>query len=242
MSALLEFEAVRLVLAGRAVLDDVSVAIDEGEILALAGPSGSGKTSLLRIALGLLSPSRGQVRLRGQLVSTGGRVLVPPEGRGLAVVFQDLALWPHLSVQDNVGFALEVRGIEKADRHRRIGEALVRVNLAGFEARMPSSLSGGERQRVAIARALITEPDLVLFDEALANLDVALKAEILALLRDLFANRRTAALFVTHDAREAKALAGRVAILESGSIAQVGTLEDLAANPRTAFARAFASS
>jgi iron(III) transport system ATP-binding protein len=242
MSALLEVEAVGLVHDGGTVLDDVSLVIDGGEIVALAGPSGAGKTTLLRIALGLLAPSRGLVRLRGEVVSAGSRVLVPPEARALAAVFQDLALWPHRSVRGNLSFALEVQGVDKAERHRRIGDALGRVHLSGLEARMPASLSGGERQRVAIARALVTKPDLVLFDEALANLDVALKADMLALIRELLAQGNTAALFVTHDAKEARALTARVAILESGRIAQTGTLEELAANPRTAFVRAFGGS
>jgi ABC-type Fe3+/spermidine/putrescine transport system ATPase subunit len=123
-----------------------------------------------------------------------------------------------------------------------VEEALASVGLAGFEGRAPASLSGGERQRVALARALVTQPDLVLFDEPLANLDVALKAEMLALLRSLLVRRKTAAIYVTHDAREARELEARVAIVESGRLSQVGTLAELEAEPRTAFVRAFASS
>jgi iron(III) transport system ATP-binding protein len=242
MTSVLELEDVAVAHEDRAVLDGVSVAVRAGEVLALAGPSGSGKTSLLRVALGLLCPSRGVVRLRDQIVAQHGRVVVPPEERGLAVVFQDLALWPHLSVHGNLAFALDVQRVERAARDRRIADALARVGLPGSERRPPASLSGGERQRLAIARALVTEPDIVLFDEPLSNLDVALKAEMLALIGDLLGQRGTAALYVTHDAHEARQLGAQVAVLEAGRISQLGTVEQLAANPRTPFIRALAAS
>jgi iron(III) transport system ATP-binding protein len=143
-------------------------------------------------------------------------------------------------VHGNLGFALDVRRVHRRERDRRIREALDRVGLSGFERRAPASLSGGERQRVAIARALVTEPDLVLFDEPLANLDVALKLEMLRLIRELLAQRGTAALYVTHDPQEARELRARVAVLESGRISQIGTLAELAADPRTPFVRVFA--
>jgi iron(III) transport system ATP-binding protein len=240
MTPVLELEGIALAFDGRPILDGVSLAVAPKQILALAGPSGSGKTSLLRIALGLLLPSRGAVRLRGRTVSDGTRIVVPPEERGLAMVFQDLALWPHLSVHGNLGFALDARGTPRAERDRRIRDMLARVGLAGCEQRAPASLSGGERQRVAIARALVTEPDLVLFDEPLANLDVALKAEMLALIHQLLAQAGTAAIYVTHDAQEAERLAAEVVVLESGRITQTGTLVQVAADPQTPFVRAFA--
>jgi iron(III) transport system ATP-binding protein len=242
MSVLLELAAVGLVRDGRAILDAVALDVDKGQIVALAGPSGSGKTTLLRIALGLVAPSSGIVRLRGRDVSHGDRIVVPPEARRLSMVFQDLALWPHLSVHGNLGFALDARGVDKSERDRQIAEVLKRVDLAGFERRAPASLSGGERQRVAIARALITEPDLVLLDEPLANLDVALRADALALLRDLLPQKKTAALLVTHDAAEVRALDANVVVLEAGRISQIGALAELAAEPRSRFVRAFASS
>jgi iron(III) transport system ATP-binding protein len=242
VSPLLAFDAVELALGDRRVLEGVSLTVEPGEVLALAGPSGSGKTTLLRIALGLQAPTRGSVRLRGLVVSKGSCIVVPPEARALAMVFQDLALWPHLSVDGNVGFALDVRGVERGERDRRVQAALGGVGLPGFEGRSPASLSGGERQRVAIARALVTEPDLVLFDEPLANLDVALKAEMLRLIGELLAQRRTAAIYVTHDAREARELGARVAVIESGRLTQVGTLAELVTDPSTPFVRAFASS
>lgn len=235
----LELSAVRLDLAGMRVLDGVNLVVAPGEVVALAGPSGSGKTTLLRVALGLTMATTGSVRLRGQEASRDGRCLVPPEERQLAVVFQDLALWPHLSVHGNLAFALDARGVEPRERDRRIEQSLVGVGLAGLDARLPATLSGGERQRVAIARALVTEPDLVFFDEPLASLDVALRDELLALLPVLLAERGAAAVYTTHDPREVEALATRVVVLERGRVIQTGSLREIAAAPASAFARAF---
>jgi iron(III) transport system ATP-binding protein len=242
MTALLELDAVSLTASGARILADIRLTLEAGEILALAGPSGSGKSTVLRIALGLVAPTRGCVRVRGAEASRDGRILVPPDARGLAVVFQDLALFPHLPVAGNVGFGLEARHVRRSERDSRVADALARVDLAGFEPRMPSSLSGGERQRVAIARALVLEPDVVLFDEPLASLDVALKAEMLDLLRETLASARIAALWVTHDAREARRLAERIVVLEAGRVVQAATLDVLAREPRTSFVRAFVSS
>lgn len=242
MSALLELEDVTVVVQGRTLCEGVCLTLEASEICALAGPSGSGKSSLLRVVLGLTAPSLGTVRLRGIEVSRDGRVLVPPDERRLAVVFQELALFPHLSVHGNLAFGLDARGVAAEDREVRVRDALAQVELGGYERRWPTTLSGGERQRVAIARALVLEPDLVLFDEPLASLDVALKAEMLDLLRDALAQKKTAALYVTHDAREAARLGARIAVLEAGRITQSGRIGEIAADPRTAFVRAFVES
>jgi iron(III) transport system ATP-binding protein len=239
MTALLELEDVTAMRDGKVVLADVRLAIDKGEIVVLAGPSGSGKSTLLRVVLGLLAPVRGVVRLRGEVVTRDGRIVVPPERRALSMVFQDLALWPHLSVADNLAFALEGRAGSKADRALRIRGMLARVGLGGAEKRAPDALSGGERQRVALARALVTEPDLVLFDEALAGLDVTLRQEILDLVASMLRAHAAAALYVSHDPREARRLADRVAIMESGRIVQVDTMAALSEHPQSAFVRAF---
>jgi iron(III) transport system ATP-binding protein len=221
------------------VLERVSLSIGAGEVLALAGPSGAGKSTLLRLVLGLDAPSAGEVRLRGRTVSRERRIVVPPEERGLGMVFQDLALWPHFSVHENLAFGLSARDVPRSAREARIAEALRAVGLAAAARRKPGDLSGGERQRVAIARALVTEPDAVLFDEPLANLDVALKRDLCGLLRRLLHERHVSALYVTHDPREAAALADRIAILEAGRVTQVGTATELRAAPLTPFVRAF---
>ncbi len=220
------------------MLDGVSLAVADGEILGILGPSGSGKTTLLRVVLGLLPPSAGTVVLDGTLASEPGRVIVPAERRGLGVVFQELALWPHLSAAGNLTFGLGALGVPRNERRARAAMMLERVGLASLAARRPSDLSGGERQRLAIARALVIEPRAVLFDEPLANLDLVRKVELLGFFRELLRERRTPAIYVTHDPRELVDLADRIAILEAGKVVQVGTLEELRRSPSTPFVRA----
>jgi ABC-type Fe3+/spermidine/putrescine transport system ATPase subunit len=232
---LLRLESVHL---GR-ILAGVSLTLDEGETLALVGPSGSGKSSLLRVVAGLVAPSRGCVRMGGVETNRDGRVLVPPEQRGLAMVFQDLALWPHLTVRENLTFGLRARGMNSGEADARAQAMLARVALGGAELRSPMSLSGGERQRVALARALVVEPRLLLFDEALNGLDVHLKVEMLALLRDLRQEQEFAMLLVTHDPGEAQQLARRVAVMENGRLVQEGSPEELARAPATPFVKTF---
>ncbi len=237
--AAIEVEDLSLSYGRGRVLRNVSLTVGAGEVLAVAGPSGSGKSSLLRAVLGLTAPEHGTVRLGGAEVSRSGRLLVPPEERRLAVVFQDLALWPHLSVAGNLAFGLRAQGVDKAARNERISAMLDRVALAGKADAWPGELSGGERQRVAIARALIGQPDALLLDEPLASLDVALKEELLALFRELLGERRIATLLVTHDPQEAAALGHRIAILEGGHVVQIGTPSELRADPRGHFAEVF---
>ena len=238
MTAAIQIENVTLRFSERRVLDSLSLIVEPGEVLALLGPSGSGKTSVLRIILGFATPEAGTVRLSGEVASDAGRVVILPEERGLAVVFQDLALWPHLSVAENLGFGLESKGVSRRERDARIQSMLRRVGLTGKERSHPGQLSGGERQRVAIARALVLEPRAVLLDEPLGNLDVDLKRELLSVFRDLLKEHGTTALYVTHDLREAAALGDRIAVLEQGRIAQEGTLESLQARPASGFVRA----
>jgi iron(III) transport system ATP-binding protein len=227
-----------LAFRGEPVLRAASLAVEEAETLSLLGPSGSGKTSLLRLVLGFAAPLAGTVSLDGRVVSRDGRILVPPEERGLAVVFQDLALWPHLTVGANLGFGLAARGISRAQRASRIESMLQRVGLQGSERRFPGELSGGQRQRVAIARALVQEPRAVLLDEPLSNTDVDLRRELLGLFAELFRERKATVLHVTHDLREAAALGSRFAVLEAGRIVQDGSLDDLRRAPATSFVRA----
>jgi iron(III) transport system ATP-binding protein len=238
MTAALAVEGVTLAYRGQKALDGVDLRVAPGEVLGLLGPSASGKTSLLRVLLGFAVPSKGTVQLDERVVSRDGRVLVAPEDRGLAVVFQDLALWPHLTVAGNLAFGLAARGVRAPERGQRIAAMLRRVGLGGTEQRYPGALSGGQRQRVAIARALVMEPRAVLLDEPLANVDVELKRELLDLLRELFRERGTTAVHVTHDLRDAVAVADRLAVVEAGRTVQQGGLEDLRRAPATPFVRA----
>ena len=238
MSTALALEGVALAYREHTVLDGADLHVAAGEVLALLGPSASGKTSILRVLLGFAVPRGGTVRLGERVVSRDGRLLVAPEDRGLAVVFQDLALWPHLTVEGNLGFGLAARGVRAGARAERIAAMLARVGLAGTERRYPGELSGGQRQRVAIARALVMEPRAVLLDEPLASVDVDLRRELLALLRQLFRESGTTVVHVTHDLREAEAIAHRFAVIEAGRIVQQGSLGDLRCSPATPFVRA----
>ena len=237
MSAAIQLEGVTVVRDGRRVLAEVSLHITAGETLSVLGSSGSGKTTLLRVVAGFLAPQLGTVRVGDALASDGGRVVLPPEERGIAMVFQDLALWPHLTVHGNLAFGLDGQKVPRTERDGRIAEILSRVGLTGKERRHPGELSGGERQRVAIARALVGDPRAVLLDEPLSNLDVGLKQELIALFRELLRERRTTALYVTHDPREAKALAERSAVLDDGRIVHLGSLEELRGRDDLPFAR-----
>ncbi len=237
MSASIQLDGVTVLRDGRKVLADVSLRVPAGETLSVLGSSGSGKTTLLRVVAGFVVPQLGGVRIGDAVASRGRRLVLPTEERGIAMVFQDLALWPHLTVHGNLAFGLDGRKVPRAERDDRIATILARVGLGGKERRHPGELSGGERQRVAIARALVLEPRAVLLDEPLSNLDVGLKQELLALFRELLGERKATALYVTHDPREAQALGETTAILDEGRIVHLGRLADLRALPDVAFAR-----
>ncbi|MGV6874808.1 ABC transporter ATP-binding protein [Pseudochelatococcus sp. B33] len=228
-------ENVALSFGRNAILRQIDLSLPPGHIQALLGPSGCGKTTLLRIVAGLLAPTEGTVRIGDAVVADAeSGAFVPPERRGLGMVFQDYALWPHLSIGGNVAFPLEMRGVAAAERRARVAKALALVGLAGFEGRSPASLSGGQQQRVAIARAIVAEPRLVLFDEPLSNLDKELRdqlsTELAALVRDL----GLTALYVTHDQGEAFAMADSVAIMRGGRIVQNAAPEELVDAPADA--------
>jgi iron(III) transport system ATP-binding protein len=215
------------------VLDNIHLRLDEGGVLALLGPSGCGKTTLLKLIAGMLAPEAGEIHIGGQCVAAPG-IFQAPEKRGLGMVFQDYALWPHLSVGRNVSFPLEMRGVPRADCVRRSDDALALVGLAGFGSRQPGSLSGGQQQRVALARAIVARPRLLLFDEPLSNLDRDLREtlsfEIGRLLREL----EITAVYVTHDQEEAFALADSVAVMQGGRICQHASPDTLVADPANA--------
>ena len=237
MRPAIELEDVSVTLGKKRVLETVSLRVLPGELVALLGPSGSGKTTLLRVVLGFEAPGSGVVRIDGEPVSGDGRILRPPEDRGVAMVFQDLALWPHLTVAGNLDFGLAARGVPRPTRLERVGAMLSLVGLAERARAYPAELSGGERQRVAIARALVLEPKALLLDEPLSNLDGPLKRELMLLLSELLVERRVPSLYVTHDVHEAAALGDRLAVLEAGRIVHEGSLDALRTAPATAFVR-----
>jgi iron(III) transport system ATP-binding protein len=237
VSAAIQLDGVSVLRDGRKVLAEVSLRVPAGETLSVLGSSGSGKTTLLRVVAGFVAPQLGSVRVGEELASDGGRIVLVPEERGIAMVFQDLALWPHLTVRGNLAFGLDGKKVQRGERDDRIAAILSRVGLTGKELRHPGELSGGERQRVAIARALVLEPRAVLLDEPLSNLDVGLKQELLDLFRELLHERGATALYVTHDPREARALGDRTAVLDGGRIVHLGPLDELRSRPDLPFAR-----
>ena len=216
--SLLELDAVRVAYGARIALDGVSLAVEEGERVVILGPSGCGKTTILRVLAGLAAPDQGRVLIGGQLASVDGRLLIEPEQRGLGMVFQDLALWPHLSVAGNLELGLRARGLPRAKRKQRIREMLELVELADFATAHPAELSGGQQQRVALARALVLQPRALLMDEPLSSLDPELnrrlRGEILALQKRL----GFTLVYVTHDHGEAQSLATRMIRMEHGHI------------------------
>jgi iron(III) transport system ATP-binding protein len=206
------------------VLHGIDLEVPAGHTLALLGPSGCGKSTLLKLLAGLLEPSAGTIRFGEQIVACaedGTRLYVPPEQRGLGMVFQDYALWPHMTVAGNVSFALEMRGVKRPERERRVEQALSRVGLGGLGARRPSALSGGQQQRVALARAIVAEPRILLFDEPLSNLDRALRTSLCQEIRDVLAQLGTTAVYVTHDHDEAETLAHRIVTLARGRVQEI---------------------
>jgi ABC-type Fe3+/spermidine/putrescine transport system ATPase subunit len=219
-------------------LNDVSLDVAPGTFLVLLGPSGSGKTTMLRCLAGIERVSSGLITIGGRTVADG-RAHVPPDERDLSMVFQDYALWPHMTALDNVAFALRRRRLGKAECRSRALTMMERVGLEGFAARYPNELSGGQQQRVALARALIAEPGLVLCDEPLSNLDADLRErmrlEISALVREAAATT----VYITHDQSEAFALADQVGVLENGLLVQIGTPEEVYNNPATPFVARF---
>jgi len=218
----------------RAVLDDVTLAVPAQHIVVLLGPSGSGKTTLLRCAAGIERVTAGAVQIGGATVDDG-RAFVPPERRRLGMVFQDYALWPHLTVMDNVTYPLRRRKVGANEARARAGALLARVGLATLVEHYPGQLSGGEQQRVALARALIARPSLLLFDEPLSNLDANLREQMRVEIATLVREAAATALYITHDQAEAFALADEIGVLEAGCLRQFGTPEAIYMAPATPF-------
>ena len=215
-------------------LDNISLTVRAGELVSLLGPSGCGKTTTLRIVAGFIEPTSGTVALAGRNFDG-----VPAHHRNIGVVFQSYALFPHLTAAQNVGFGLKMRGIERTERTRRSADALSLVSLASFGDRFPSELSGGQQQRVALARALVVEPDILLLDEPLSNLDAGLRAGMRDEIARLRARLGITTLFVTHDQSEALAMSDRVVVMDHGHIVEVAPPEQLTERPGRAFTARF---
>jgi len=208
-------------------VNGISLNVEKGERVVILGPSGCGKTTLLRITAGFIQPDRGTVTIDEVTVAADGKCFVEPENRNIGMVFQDLALWPHMSVYRNLEFGLQARKIPKKERRKRIDQILVKMQMKQYENSSPNDLSGGQQQRVALARALVSQPKILLMDEPLSNLDLdlnlLLRKEILRLQQDLDITM----LYVTHDRDEAFSLATRIILMSHGKIQKVGNVEEV---------------
>jgi len=222
---------------------DVNLAIGEGELFVLLGPSGCGKSTVLNLAAGLVKPTSGEIRLGERVVaSRDGKVFVPPKERNVAMVFQSYALYPHLTVFENIAFPLRVAGEKKGDIGQAVAHAGKTLGISDILQARPAELSGGQRQRVAIARAIVRKPALFLLDEPLSNLDAGLRASTRGELKRLQRELGVTTLYVTHDQTEAMTLGDRIALLRDGAVVQTGTPRDLYERPETPFAASFIGS
>jgi putative spermidine/putrescine transport system ATP-binding protein len=234
MQPAVRFERVSRHFGAVQAVDQASFEVEDGEFFAMLGPSGSGKTTCLRLIAGFEEPDRGAIHIHGRDVSG-----VPPYERDVNTVFQDYALFPHMSVLDNVAYGLMVKGVARAERHRRAEEMLALVALAGLGGRRPAALSGGQRQRVALARALINQPEVLLLDEPLGALDLKLRQQMQGELKSLQRKVGITFLYVTHDQEEALGMSDRLAVFNHGRIEQIGTPEEIYEHPATAFVAGF---
>ena len=233
-SSTLTVESLTKVFGNHTAVDEISFQTIPGEITAFLGPSGCGKTTTLRIIAGLESPTSGSVYIDGEQVNN-----VPAHRRDIGLVFQDYALFPHMTVRQNIEFGLKIKGLSQQEIQERLERSLAQVNLVGKEDRYPLQLSGGEQQRVAVARTLVTQPRVLLFDEPLSNLDAKLRESTRLELHNLQRKLGITSIYVTHDQIEAFAIADKIMLMNKGKIEQFGTPEEIYASPKTAFAADF---
>jgi ABC-type Fe3+/spermidine/putrescine transport system ATPase subunit len=234
MTPYLSIESLNVGYGDTRVLNDVSLDVARGELVALLGSSGCGKTTLLRSIAGFVMPESGTIKVDGRDIAP-----LPPEKRGTAMMFQSYALWPHMSVEENIGYGLRMRGWKKDAIAKRVGEMLTLLQLEGFGPRPVTQLSGGQRQRVALGRALAVDPQLLLLDEPMSNLDYKVRIELRHELRALQRRIGITAVYVTHDREEALTLADRIAVIDAGRVVQYGPPEEIFHRPASAFVAGF---
>jgi len=233
----LELVGLRKILGGRVIIDDLNLVVNKGEMVSLLGPSGCGKTTTLRMIAGFLIPESGKVFLAGKDVTEIG-----PEKRPSAMVFQNYALWPHMTVFKNVAYPLKVRKMSKSEIEKRVHDVLEMVNLMHHKDSRPAQISGGEQQRVALARALVQEPDILLLDEPLSNLDAKLRVKVREDIRELQRRLGITTVIVTHDQDEALSISDRIAVMNEGRIEQFSTPQELYDAPQTEYVANFIGS
>ncbi|WP_117192003.1 ABC transporter ATP-binding protein [Rhizobium terrae] len=224
-------------------IDNINITVGAGEFLTLLGPSGCGKSTTLAAIAGLDQPTHGRISFAGRtLFDAASKTSLPPEARGFGVVFQSYALWPHMTVDDNVGLSLRLRKVAAPERNRRVGEALDLVGLTAYAKRYPGELSGGQQQRVALARAVVFRPALLLLDEPLSNLDAQLRQEARIWLKSIQRELGLTAIYVTHDQEEALSMSDRIVVMRGGHIIQMGTPQDIYERPVHPFSASFIGS
>ena len=219
-------------------VDRLTLAVEPGEFICLLGPSGCGKTTTLRMVAGFIEPDGGEIRVNGKPISAPGKV-TPPERREMGMIFQSYAVWPHMTVRENVGYGLRMRGVAKPECEARVTAMLKATKLAELAARYPSELSGGQQQRVALARALAPNPQILLLDEPLSNLDANLRGDMRFEIRRLHDEFRNTSIYVTHDQVEAMTMADRIVVMHAGRIEQIGTPQDVYDRPNSMFVAKF---
>ncbi len=234
MTAYLSIENLCVAYGAARVLDRVSLGVERGEMIALLGSSGCGKTTLLRAIAGFIRPESGSIRVDGRDITA-----LPPEKRNTAMMFQSYALWPHMTVEANIGYGLSMRGWKRHAIATRVAEMLKLLQLEGFGPRAVTQLSGGQRQRVALGRALAVDPSLLLLDEPMSNLDYKVRLELRHELRALQKRVGITSVYVTHDREEALTLADRIAVIDAGRVEQVGTPEEIFVRPTSPFVAGF---
>ena len=235
------FENVSISYGAKQVVKDFSLSVNDGEIMGIIGPSGCGKTTLIRALCGLIKPDKGNIYINDQLVfSDEKRVNIAPERRGVGVVFQDYAVWPHLSVWDNVCYPMKKHKVPKEEIAKRAAYALEQVRMTGYEKHMPAQLSGGQQQRVAIARSLVSSDELIVLDEPITNLDAKLREEMILEIQMIQQNIGTTIIYITHDQEAALQLCDRIAIMQpDGQICQIGSDEEIIRRPANRFVYSF---
>ncbi|MEJ8835810.1 ABC transporter ATP-binding protein [Ramlibacter sp. AN1133] len=234
----LELDGLSKRYAGAAVVKDLSLAVDKGQLVCLLGPSGCGKTTTLRLIAGFIEPDAGEIRVGGRRISAPG-ASEAPERRNMSMIFQSYALWPHMTVFDNVAYGLKLRGLAKGEAQQRADTILAATRLSQLAQRYPGELSGGQQQRVSLARALVVEPETLLLDEPLSNLDANLREEMRFEIRRLHDKYRYTTVYVTHDQAEAMTTADLIVVMNQGVIEQAGTPEEIYQRPRTEFVARF---
>jgi iron(III) transport system ATP-binding protein len=236
--ATVSFHGLTKKFTGLAAVDDLSLEIKDGEFVSLLGPSGCGKTTTLRLVAGFLQPDAGEIRVNDQVVSSAS-TLIPPERRHMSMIFQSYAIWPHMTVFQNVAYGLKFQKLSSREAEEKTERLLRVVHLEHLKARYPAELSGGQQQRVALARALVVEPQILLLDEPLSNLDANLREEMRFEIRRLHEEFGITTIYVTHDQAEAMVTSDRIVVLNKGRIVQVGTPSDIFDQPRTRFVAEF---